>query len=140
MKLNLGCGKKAREGYIGIDIKPFGHNVVLDVRKGLKTWDDNVIEAIIADNFIEHLTNDEVKNLLNECWRVLKPKGILFIVVPHIKNDGAWVLQHKSYYTEATFKFLERSDADIYGFNDWKIKKIVTNSHQDIHCWMEPIK
>ena len=140
MKLNLGCGEKVREGYIGVDIKPFGNNVVLDVRDGLKTWGDNVIEAIIADNLIEHLTNTEVTNLLNECWRVLKRNGELHIIVPHQKNDGAWVLSHKSYYTEATFKFFERDDLDVYGFKKWKIKKIVTNSHQDIHCWMEPIK
>jgi len=137
IKLNLGCGKSIRKGYIGLDIKDFGQELVWDMEENLP-FPDKSVEAIFTSHVFEHL--DNFMGVMNECWRVLTKIGQLHIVVPHLKHIRAYVPVHKIFFTKYTFRFFERDDVEIYNINPWKIKEIVTNERMDIHCWMNPIK
>ncbi len=133
MKLDVGCGEKVADGFVGLDIKDFGQKYVLDVRNGLP---EGKWEQIRTSHFLEHLSQEEAINFLNDCWDKCQE---LYIVVPHLKGENAWVLTHKTFYTERTFEFLERDNIDkIYNIRRWEIKKMVTNSRNDIHVWMKP--
>ena len=52
-----------------------------DVRRGIQK-PDNSVDCLLASHFLEHLTRDEGDAFLKECYRVLKPKGILRLVIP----------------------------------------------------------
>jgi predicted SAM-dependent methyltransferase len=70
----------------------------LDVRKRLP-YDDRTILHIYASHLLEHLYYDEATNLLRECRRVLKPGGVIRVVVPDLRtivNDylGEQVFDH----------------------------------------------
>jgi glycosyltransferase involved in cell wall biosynthesis/predicted SAM-dependent methyltransferase len=52
-----------------------------DVRRGIQK-PDNSTDVILASHIIEHLSRDEGDAFLKECYRVLKPKGILRLVIP----------------------------------------------------------
>lgn len=52
-----------------------------DVRRGIQKPDSSV-DIVFCSHFIEHLTRDEGDAFLKECYRVLKPKGILRLVIP----------------------------------------------------------
>ena len=55
MKLNLGCGNKSIEGFIGVDRYPCAAvQVLCDVAQGLP-FRDNAVDAVYMDNFIEHV-------------------------------------------------------------------------------------
>lgn len=111
LKLNLGCGRKRMTGYIGIDrvgyIDGNGNqavDIIRDLEKeGLPFCDNSCVE-IVADAFLEHIVNLEF--LLNECWRVLKPGGILKGAVPNAGSDGSFRdPTHKRFFTESTFSY-----------------------------------
>jgi predicted SAM-dependent methyltransferase len=52
-------------------------------KKGEKLpFNDNSVCYIFSEHFFEHLFHDEAVCLLNECWRILKPRGVIRIVVP----------------------------------------------------------
>jgi len=70
MKLNLGCGKDLRKGFLNLDKKD------IDLEKPLP-FATNEVEEIVLRNVIEHVV--EHKQLLQECYRVLKPNGKMFI-------------------------------------------------------------
>jgi len=78
MKLNLGCGKKYRDGYINIDIQePY------DLKHDLRTplpFVDNSVDEILADDFIRLLSREEWKRLKGEISRVLKEDGKVEII------------------------------------------------------------
>jgi len=134
VKLNVGCGKRKLEGYVGLDIKDFGQEYLCDVREGLPV---DKCEQIRANHFLEHLTQDEAIKFLNDCHDKCDE---LYIEVPHKRGNNAWVLTHKTFYTEETFRSLERDDiTESYGIKRWKIKKLVVNDRNDIHCWMKPV-
>ncbi len=141
MKLYVGSGAKQKEGYVSVDIRNFGINSVWDIRKGYWPWEDEEIEAVWAENFLEHLDNAEAIKFLNDTWEVLKKtKGELYVDVPSIHREGAYSLPHKTFYAERTFEELEKPDQYVYGIKNWKIKRMITNHKGNIHCWLTPIE
>lgn len=51
---------------------------------------DNSIESIISHHFFEHLSPDGFINLIDDCYRVLVPGGILRIIVPFMPSMAAF--------------------------------------------------
>lgn len=143
-KLNLGCGPDWRElkerfNFYGVDIVDFGQDFVWDLRRGLP-FEDNSVDAIRASHFFEHLTPGDAKRLLNECWRVLKPSGQIHIVVPAGLHPKAYVLTHRSFWTQETFYDLSREDRwKVYGIRRWQAQKVVENERGDIHVYLAPL-
>jgi predicted SAM-dependent methyltransferase len=45
-------------------------------------FDDNTVDGILASHLIEHLVLMEALDLIDECYRVLRPEGVLRIGVP----------------------------------------------------------
>ena len=87
IKLNLGCGNDIRFGYINIDIRPLkGVNLVLDLENQSLPFQDNLVSEIVAQDIIEHVSYYKVENLLKECFRVLKPKGTIYIRTPDLEQ------------------------------------------------------
>jgi SAM-dependent methyltransferase len=78
--LNLGSGPKViREDVVNIDCHPYpGVKVVADVYK--LPFDGNSVDAVIAESLLEHLKEPE--RAVREILRVLKPGGMLYILVP----------------------------------------------------------
>lgn len=113
-KLHLGCGLNTPEGWINVDgswnawlakhpnlkrlLKiirllprsaleiPWKPNIrTHDVRRTLPFSNDS-LSVVYASHLLEHLYLEEAKRLLGECFRVLKPGGILRTVVPDLKS------------------------------------------------------
>lgn len=70
--------------------------VVRDLRRPLP-FDDESFDAIYASHVVEHLYRTDAHRLLRECRRILRPGGVLRVVVPDLKaivdeyvtHDGA---------------------------------------------------
>ncbi len=112
-KVYLGSGPNIKEGYINCDAKPFpGVDKVFYVGKDKFPFEDNSIDEISAENFCEHLswsdTEDYFMNMMDECFRILKPKGLLFIAVPHFPNDVAFMHpEHRRFFVKNSFSFFQ---------------------------------
>ena len=77
--LDLGCGNKCKEGYIGVDIN-YNPDIKCDLNNGLPNmWVDNVW----MDNSLEHLTNPI--GLLNDIYIKMYNGGIVEIILPNIQ-------------------------------------------------------
>ncbi len=141
-RLNLGCGRTWRDyPYDGIDIKDFGQTHVCDAIIFLEGAEPNTYEDIMSMHFLEHFIQDDVIMLLNAVHRVLVPKGIFRVNVPHKDNERANMLTHKTFWTESTFKQLsEKNIQDDYGISPWEIVSLIVNERKDIHADLRPIK
>jgi len=140
-KLNLGCGIKQEKGFINIDIKDFGQELTLDLTNSKLPYKNNSITEIKATHFFEHLNQDQIIKLLNECHRVIKKGCRLFIVVPSYKHEGAYILQHKMLFSTATFSDFSKYDREnIYGIKRWTIYNMVEKPDNTIHVYLEAVK
>jgi SAM-dependent methyltransferase len=91
VKLDIGCGKNKREGFIGIDQFPMeGVDIVMDVRNEKLPYDDCSVDEVYASHFLEHLTATERVHLLNEAYRVLKHGGVMTVATPHWASNRAY--------------------------------------------------
>jgi len=133
MKLDLGCGSRKPEGYIGVDIKDgLGVNLVADLNKGIPL-PDNFAEEVRAHHILEHLDNDKRIFIMGEIWRVLRQEGILDVVVPSTDGRGAFQdPTHKSFWNENSFLyFTEDNLRNTYGiqarFEVLELKTVVND-------------
>lgn len=89
-RLDLGCGPKKKEGFVGVDsIKFEGVDVVADLRKPWK-WKDSTVDEVHCSHFLEHLTGVERVTFFNELYRVLKKDGKATIIVPSWTSERAY--------------------------------------------------
>jgi predicted SAM-dependent methyltransferase len=108
LKLNLGCGSQVPDGWINVDysfgarfakIPAFSYindkvklfNLDWDKRIFIhdltKTfpWPDNSVDIIYSSHTLEHFSKEDGAKFISECHRVLKPSGIIRIIVPDLK-------------------------------------------------------
>ncbi len=88
---DFGCGKRPYEQdilihakkYIGIDWSNSLHGLQADIVANLNKLlpiENEVADIVVSFQVLEHLS--EPQTMLNEAFRILKPKGIIFISVP----------------------------------------------------------
>lgn len=80
--LNIGAGSKKIQGFINVDIEP-GADIVTDVTKGLP-FEDNSVDGIYSEHFIEHLSQDDGCFFFRECRRILRPGSVIRIATPDL--------------------------------------------------------
>lgn len=84
MKLNLGCGNKKIAGFCNVD-KYGDPDLRLDLERMPWPWKDNSVDEIYLHHVLEHLgeSKDTYLGIWKEMYRVLKPAGVVIVVVPH---------------------------------------------------------
>lgn len=112
MKIDLGCGAYKEPGYTGIDKfdwsdkYPDGDFIQGDIPEILNEFNDNSIDEVRANHFIEHIPQPKVIPFMNEVYRILKVGGLFRIVVPPTPSKGAWCdPTHVSFWNEDSFMY-----------------------------------
>ena len=91
LKLNLGCGKDIKEGWLNVDIMQFdGVDAVLNVGQDNWPWEDGSVEEVHASHLIEHLMPLERIHFVNELHRVMSPTGKAALIAPHWASCRAY--------------------------------------------------
>ena len=163
-KINLGCGTTIAPGWINIDVSyniylsklPFLKWILYktflipktvyetnwppgimrhDLRKGLP-YDDNSINYIYTSHFLEHVERDEAISIIKECYRVLKPQGVIRIVVPdfellvdkYVKKDlnvDGFLNALEMVSKKRFFKFLYSKDRHKWMYDFHSLNKLL---------------
>jgi len=140
----LGCAFHKQKNAIGIDIRPFKCvDYVLDIEKDHLPFENDSIDRIDASHIFEHL-GDGFLFCVDECFRVLKPKGILRIDVPNFPGKASLIHpDHKRFFVPDTFGFFHvpSNGIDLHGYlkGFWHIKQIA-HTKENITCEMTPNK
>lgn len=108
-KLDVGCGDRKREGYIGMDVVQLpGVDVVHDMNKTPWPFDDNAFEEIVFDDVLEHSTN--LLGILSDVYRVAKPDCIIKISTPHFSSDNMYSdPTHTVFFSSRSFNYFDKS-------------------------------
>ena len=84
--LNLGCGGRYHKDWINIDFNSSGpdvikHNLCLGIPSPNEDFD-----VVYHSDILEHFPKSYAPEFLKECWRVLKPGGIIRVVQPDLEQ------------------------------------------------------
>jgi len=111
--LDLGAGRRpfsqklSRLVILSVDQVPYnGINLITDIDSKLPI-NNNVFDFIVLSNLLNHIKNPI--DMLSECYRILKPNGILIGVTPFIKK-------------------IQNSPSDFYRYTDTSIHKVLSES------------
>ncbi len=102
-KFHLGCGSLIAEGFVNVDEdfgdisselksgavyalqeKPNTYVMKHDLRDGIPALPDS-LDVIYHSHFLEHLTREDGRSFLAQCYRCLKPGGVMRLVVPDLE-------------------------------------------------------
>jgi predicted SAM-dependent methyltransferase len=114
-KLNLGCGKDIKEGFVNLDsVKNPGVDIVHDLNKTPWPLKDNEFDYIFASSTIEHL--DNLILVMEEIHRICKNKARIEIIVPHFSSLGAYIdPTHKKFFSYYSFDYFTNNfDYNFY--------------------------
>lgn len=127
-RYNVGCGPVFAEGFLNIDVdlvswlkegriaegtpiavedKKNTYAMRYDIRKGIPAG-DNSLEIIYHCHFLEHLSNDEGFVFLTECFRCLRPGGVMRVALPDME---LWCRNYMSGNTEF-FEWYRQTNLD----------------------------
>lgn len=113
--LDLGCGKKKRPGYLGLDLFPLkGVDFVVDLRKGKLPFPNNSFDGFYSYHLLEHLTMEEIEKLFEEIWRVGKKRATFEFYVPHYTSCSAFYEYHKTFFRENSFREFTSTESGMY--------------------------
>jgi predicted SAM-dependent methyltransferase len=104
-RLNWGCGGHTAPGWVNVDIKP-GPSIDLscDIRQGLPL-ESRSFDYAVSVHALQELAYPDLVPALKELQRVLKPGGVLRLVLPGLKKGmRAYLLRQDDYF---------RVDADV---------------------------
>lgn len=84
--LNLGCGNKYHKDWTNVDITSKSPYVIPhNLQTGIP-FSDNQFDVVYHSQFLEHFPKEKAADFLRECLRVLRPGGIMRVVVPDLEN------------------------------------------------------
>lgn len=93
VKLNLGCGREKKEGFLNVDIVPEFQPDVLDDVTILTKINTNSADGILARDVIEHVSFLKIGPTLRNWCRVLKKGGKLVIQTPNIQTISQNIIE-----------------------------------------------
>ncbi|HUW11697.1 MAG TPA: methyltransferase domain-containing protein [Anaerolineae bacterium] len=133
--LNLGAGNRPVQPVDGGIV--VNHDLMLDQARPFVTvahdlniipwpWPDASFDLIVACAVLEHLRRNLAESLA-ECWRILRPAGILYVKLPYWKSENSYT--DATHYWVFGLSIFEQFDPDtergreyvFYGWPQWKI-------------------
>lgn len=82
--VHLGAGGHHLDGWINVDVLPDGADVLADFVHALPFRSESV-QFLHSEDLLEHLDLEAGKALLRECYRVLKPGGVMRLLTPDLR-------------------------------------------------------
>lgn len=84
--LNIGCGAHFDTSWTNIDFKKTGDGVIAyNLLEGIP-FPDNSFELVYHSHVLEHFSKQDGIHLMKECFRVLKPNGIIRVAIPDLEQ------------------------------------------------------
>ena len=123
IRLNLGCGNKRRDGFVGVDRFPCAAaDVIADLSKPLP-FPDNSVAEVWADNVIEHVF--DLGALMAEVHRVCRHDALVTLITPHFTSASSWRdpthVHHLSYFSMHHF---EKSGVAHYTGGGFEVTRV----------------
>lgn len=130
--LDVGCGScKQDSRAIGIDRHAHPTvDIVADLERVVPLADQSV-DHVFAVHFLEHVR--DLLHLLNELHRVLRPQGVLHVMVPHHAHVNALAdPTHVRFFHPQTFKFFCRPYPGLRIFYPLSVSASADNIFADL--------
>lgn len=91
--INLGCGHRFHPEWVNVDIAPSDLSVLRCDLSCSLPFADASFDVVYHSNVLEHIRPGQVRTFIGECYRILKPGGVLRVAVPDLEQICRLYLQ-----------------------------------------------
>lgn len=131
--LNLACGPIyiASDSWTNVDFEAVGCEVIgHDLLKPLP-FDSGCFDLVYSSHFLEHLPRTHVQGFLLECLRVLKPGGVIRLVLPDSEEmfSTFLCLRAEGRHPEADFLMIEIIDQCVRSYAGGELGSFYSKIH-----------
>jgi predicted SAM-dependent methyltransferase len=114
-RVHLGCGEQLKPGWLNFDrvcARPDVYRLDCAIEDLTTVIEPHSADYVFSEDFLEHIPPDRRVHVINQCWAILKPGGIMEHFVPNAgsRNDYGSPT-HVSHWNLQTF---EHFDVDSY--------------------------
>lgn len=122
LMLNLGCGSHFHPAWVNVDMAS-AHPAVMayNLLEGFP-FEDGVFDLVYHSHVLEHMPRWEAPRFLAECWRVLKPGGLLRVAIPDLETICRLYLAALDRLADVS---PGREDPDTVGRYDWMMMELL---------------
>lgn len=122
--LNLGCGNRYHTDWINIDISPSSPDVIKhDLNHGIPLPDASC-DVVYHAAVLEHMRRFDAVVFMAECYRVLKPGGIVRVGVPDLEKTC-------KLYLSKLNAVLNGDKAAVYDY-DWMMLELFDQTVREV--------
>lgn len=122
--LNFGCGGTFHPDWVNLDTSPVSPAVILHDLKLPFPFGDRTFDAVYGSHVIEHLEPASAQRLLQGCFRILKPGGIIRLVVPDLEAIARLYLSSLDGALDAVPDSEMRYDWSMLELYDQTVRKV----------------
>ncbi len=84
--LNLGCGKRFHPDWTNVNFTTTGSDVIAhDLTQGIP-FPEASFDVVYHSHILEHFSKPQAPLFLKDCYRVLRPQGVIRIAVPDLEQ------------------------------------------------------
>lgn len=83
-KLHIGCGANHLEGWLNTELCPHGREIFLDATNPLPL-PSSTFAFVYSEHMIEHIPYAQARAMVRECFRILRPGGVIRLVTPNLE-------------------------------------------------------
>jgi predicted SAM-dependent methyltransferase len=91
--LNLGCGNRFHRDWVNVDFTSTGENVLAHNLTLGVPFPDNHFDVVYHSHVLEHFTKAAGAAFIQECFRVIRPGGVIRVAVPDLERIAREYLQ-----------------------------------------------
>jgi len=84
--LNLGCGRRYHPAWVNVDFQSTGPGVISHNLYSTLPFPDDIYDVVYHSHLLEHFRRGFAPVFLSECFRILKPGGVIRVVVPDFER------------------------------------------------------
>jgi SAM-dependent methyltransferase len=168
--LNLGCGTRMHWAWNNLDFSPYAllarHGWMInwlsrlhllsplrrerlrqvdpaiiywDLRRGIPFPADQ-LDGVYHSHFLEHLDQGAAPGFLRECQRVLKPGGIIRVVVPDLQFLVQQYLAAVRAFDEGDAQAAERHAQAMHDLFDQMVRREATGAQEEQTGWKQRLE
>jgi predicted SAM-dependent methyltransferase len=145
MKLNLGCAKDVREGWVNVDMH-YEHPLVTKADILTLEYEKNSVEQIVAKDIIEHLPLQVTITNINKWYYWLQEGGSVFIQTTNFDKiieayrQGVWPLRVLNHMLFAGVNYTDVGSQDCDFHKSVYSKEGLTNILQEAGFTVTSVK
>jgi len=129
LRLDVGCGFNKQPGFVGMDRRKVkGVDIIHDAEDLPWPLPSESCAVVLMSHLIEHIVPGKTIDVMDECWRLLEPGGLLMMTTPYATSFGYFMdPTHCNPWNEATPTYFDPENPsglyNIYKPKPWKIVK-----------------